>query len=52
MLTIKIMCPDCNKNIDIEIDKNFQIISVRINDVELSSKDQLEALKQLGIEFG
>lgn len=51
-MVIKINCPNCHKKIDIELDNKQNILSVFINEKQLSSNEQSKILKKMGIEFG
>lgn len=49
---IKLNCPCCNDEILIELDSDFNILSVRINTIKLSEHEIQNLLEKHGIEFG
>lgn len=49
---IKLNCPYCGDEILIELDSDFNILSVRINTIKMTEEKISSILKKHGIEFG
>lgn len=51
---ITFICPSCNKEVTLELDNSFNILSIKHNDeiVILSESEQIELLQKHGIELG
>jgi hypothetical protein len=52
MKELVFQCPCCEEEIKVVIDGDFNIVSVLINNIEVSELEQNEILNKYGIEFG
>ena len=52
MKQIKVKCPSCGDDILIDLDDEFNVVSVEYINKKLSKTETSECLKNNGIEFG